>query len=76
MLKGQASATHELDEVIRHAFIVLIDSMHNGVYKDLLVGLTQFCHVAEINICNATVRHGKDVAWMWVTMEKPKLQQR
>jgi len=67
---------YQLDEVISHAFIVLVDSMYNGVNQSLLVGLTQLCHIAKVHIGNAAIWHGENVAWMWVPMKQPKLQRR
>ncbi len=69
----QAAGPHQLDEVISHAFIILIDGVYNGIYEGLLVGLAQLCYVAKVHICNAAIRHGKNVPWMWVPMEQPKL---
>ena len=66
--------TDQLDEVLSHAFIVLIDSMHNGINEGLLVRLTQLSYIAKVNICNAAIWHGKDVAGVRISMEKPKLQ--
>lgn len=76
MLLMPQEEAHQLDKVFSHAFIVLIDSMHNGINERLLVGLTQLSYIAEVHICNPTIRHGKDVAWVGVSMEKPKLHPR
>jgi len=72
----QAAGPHQLDEVISHAFVILIDGVYNSIYQGLLVGLAQLCYVAKVHICNAAIWHGKDVSWMWVPMEQPKLHVR
>ena len=46
---------HQLDEIFSHAFIVLIDSMHNGINECLLVGLTQLSYIAKIHVCNPAI---------------------
>lgn len=67
---------HQLDEIFSHAFIVLIDSMHNGINERLLVGLTQLGYIAKVHICNPAIWHGKDVAGVGVSMKEPELHSR
>ena len=69
----QAAGPHQLDEVISHAFVILIDGVYDGIYEGLFVGLAQLCYVAKVHICNAAIGHGKDVPRMWVPMKQPKL---
>ena len=62
-------------KIVCHAPIVLIDRVHYCIDEGLLVPLTQLRNVAKVNIGNSAVAQRKDVAWMWITVEEPELQE-
>ena len=66
-------STHQLDEVLGHGLIVIVDGMHDRINEHSLVTLTQLGHVAKIHICYATVAQRKNVAGMRVAMEQTEL---
>lgn len=72
----ERKSIHQLDEIICHALVVLVDRMHNGVYQGLLVPLTQLCNVAKVHIPYAAIPQREYVAGMGVSMEEAKLYNR
>ena len=66
--------THQLHKVVGHAPVVLVDGVHHGVDERLLVALAELRHVAEVDVGDAAVAQGKDVAWVGVAVEQAKLQ--
>ena len=65
---------HQLDEVIGHGLVVIVDCVHDCIDQDLLVLLTQLRHVAEVHIGDAPVSQRKDVARMRVAVEQAELR--
>ena len=70
-----SSGTHQLDEVIGHGLVVIVDGVHHCVDQDLLVLLTELCHVAEVHVRYPPVPEGEDVARVWVSVKQAKLPQ-
>ena len=66
---------YQLYKIVCHAPIVLIDRVHNCINEGLLVSLTQLRNIAKVHISNPSVAQREDVAWMWITVEEPELQQ-
>ena len=70
---SRAAGAHQLDEVLGHFLVVLVDSVHHGIDERLLVLLRHLSHIAKVYVRDAAVRQRKDVARVWVPMEQPKL---
>ena len=73
-LHGLCKGTHELDEVLGHVEVVLIDRVHDGVDQRLLVAGAQLRDVAEVAVGDAPVGQREDVARVRVAVEQPKLR--
>ena len=59
---GVASQAHQLDEVLGHAKVVLVDGMDHSVNECLLVVVAQLRHIAEVNIGDAPISQCEDVS--------------
>lgn len=63
------TAAHQLNEVICHAPIVLVHSVHDCINESLLVTLTQLSDVAKVHVGDAAIPQSKDVARVRIAME-------
>ena len=64
---------HQLDKVLGHFLIVLIDGVHNSVDQRLLVLLRHLRHIAKVHVRDAAVPQSKNVARVRIPVEQPKL---
>ena len=70
------NGAHELDEVLGHLEVVLVDGVHDGVDQRLLVAGAQLRDIAEVAVRDAAVRQREDVARVGVAVEQPELRTR
>ena len=65
---------HQLDEVVGHRNVVVVDGVHDRVDEHVLVLLAQLGHVAKVDVRNAAVAQREDVAGVRVAVEQAKLR--
>ena len=61
---------HQLDEVVGHGLVIIVDCVHDCIDQDLLVLLTQLRHVTEVHIGDAPISEREDVARVRISMEQ------
>lgn len=76
LLEKAHGRAHQLDEVLGHLLVVLIDGVHHRVDQHLLVGLAQLRHVAKVDVRDSPVPQSKDVARVRISVKQPELQPR
>ena len=57
-----ASQAHQLDEVLSHSEVVLVDRMDHSINERLLVVVAQLRHIAKVNIRDPPISQRKNVS--------------